>query len=347
MQPPCLSPEVLDPRAGRSRPFGAGEQKRRSGVAFGLAACGVIVAAWGPCAAAATGEARDDMDQARAALGARPPARDAARTLLGRAVATAEDPVLRSEALFRLATLDEEDGDYERALDRDRASVAAAPASRWARSASARVSWLEERSEEHFVPFSRLMRAWRDPSLTVDASALEAFAQEVDRFPAGTVRGEARMFVAETWLTHFRRPDRAEAELRQVIADPAANAQSRRFAVRDLAGTLLEQDRLDEAAGAARAHPSDVEPSFLARLGRLLRRRSLARAADGVLAVGAAAIVGAWIAAHCVRPSPNREARLRRFANAILWVAATVAALALAFLLVVSLRPSWLERIGL
>ena len=47
---------------------------------------------------------------------------------------------------------------------------------------------------------ARLDRIRQDPAVANDPSAIEALARDADTFPAGTVRVDARMLVAEAWL---------------------------------------------------------------------------------------------------------------------------------------------------
>jgi hypothetical protein len=149
------------------------------------------------------------------------------------------------------------------------------PGSRWAHNARKRVTWLSERSEGDFAPLAQLQRSQRNPALANDPAALDAFAREVDRFPPGMVRGEARMLAAETWLKDMHRPQNAVSELHKVVDDPKADPRTAVFAERELVAEWLAEGKLDEAANAVRMHPLD--PQLVKQVQRLVRERELWR----------------------------------------------------------------------
>jgi hypothetical protein len=308
-----------------------------------------LAVTWLSCAAASTWAngseaetARAAVDRARTDLAAVPPRRDSARAALQGAIAVSTDPATLAEANLQLATLDEEDGAFACALEHDRAAVVAAPGSRGARTASARIVWLGERSEGDFAPLARLTRVWHDPTFPGDAAAVEAFAREVDGFPPGVVRGEARMFVVEAWLRHLHRGEEARRVLVAVRDDPSASSQSRMFAERDLAEELLAEGQLDDAEREVGAHAAQLDASFAARVHRLVRRRAVRRAAIAELAVFGA------VAAVAILLAVRRRALGLRFlpwaAFAVLCAASLVAA---AFVLFDAVRPGVIEGLGL
>src|SRR5579884_2914119 len=168
-------------------------------------------------------EARAAVEQANAALSVEPPRRDEARAALARATAAADDATAVAEAYFLLGKLDEDDMAFPRAMEDDRAAMKAAPNTRWAIRASDRIDWLRARSEGDFAPLARLERVRRDPAASSDPAAVDALAHDLESFPPGTVRVEARMLVAEAWLGRMHRPDAAVAQLRKVADDPKAD----------------------------------------------------------------------------------------------------------------------------
>jgi tetratricopeptide (TPR) repeat protein len=234
-------------------------------------------------------EARRALTEANAALAAGPAGSADARRALDRAVAADADPLAAAEAHFRLGVLDEADGAFARALTNYTACLGSMPTSRWARNARQRIAWLDERSEGEFKPLARLQRVRRDPSLANDAAEIEALASAAETFPTGVVRGEARMFVAETWLKGMNRPKDAVTELRKVLDDPHTDRRTAVFAERDLVGFWLGDDKLDEAASELQRYhfdrQSETEVEALLHKRALHRGEVFAMCAVGVLFV--------------------------------------------------------------
>ncbi len=258
----------------------------------------VSVALWVWPTVASAANARDTLANAKAALAASPPNRIEARAALERAIAAGDDPTVASEANLRLATLDEEEGALAKAVEHDRAAVAASPSSRWARTAKARMGWLADRSEGDFVPLARLMRVWSDRGFGEHADAVGAFAKEVESFPPGTVRSEARLFAADAWLHRLHEPEEGKRELLRVRDDPSSNTLSIAFAERDFAEELLAEGRLDDASVEVRLRAGELPAAFIEQVHARLRRRAFERAATGELAVFFACALSALLLGH-------------------------------------------------
>jgi hypothetical protein len=243
------------------------------------------------------GVAQDAMESGKSALSAVPPRWDTARAAFERAVASAgDDASTLAEAYLRLATLDEEDGDFASALAHDRASAAAAPVSRWGRTARARAGWLSERAEGGFAPLAALSRVWTAPKFPDDAAAVTAFAREVESFPPGTVRGEARMLVAESFLHHLHRAEDGKRELVTVRDDPSSSPRSVIAAEQVLADELLAEGRLDEAEAEVRTRRPQLDPSFAPKVEEQLRRRTHRREAEyGSVGFAVLCVPALWI----------------------------------------------------
>jgi hypothetical protein len=233
-------------------------------------------------------EARRGVDEANAALSADPPRRDTARDALARAAKANDDPAAVGEAWLLLGQLDEQDGAYPQAMADDRACTEAAPNTRWSLRAYDRLDWLKARSEGDFGPLRRLETVRRDPDATSDAAKVDALARDLESFPPGTVRVEARMLVAEAWLGHLHRPDAAIDQLRQVALDPRADALTARLAERELVDALVASGRIDDAVAEARSHDTRLDPRFVRGIAKLPLRRSVRRASIAVLALFAA-----------------------------------------------------------
>jgi hypothetical protein len=251
---------------------------------------------------ARAGEARSALDRANAALASNPPRPEQARLELLRATATDEDPPAAAEAFFLLGQLDEGRGRFAEALEDDRAAAAAAPNTRWALRASDRADWLRARSEGGYAPLARLEAVRRDASAASDPAAIDALAHDLESFPPGQVRVEARMLVAEAWIGRMHRPDDAIGQLRQVTDDPKADPLTGRLAERQLVDALVATGRAREAAAEARAHASRLDPRFVKQVERLVLR--------GQVRIAAVATLGAFLAlaaSGLVRAARRRE----------------------------------------
>lgn len=238
-------------------------------------------------------EAHDAVAAAQRALEAEPPRRDEARAQLQRATQAQDDPPAVAEAFFLLGKLDEDAMAFPAALEDDRRAVEAAPNTRWALRASDRADWLRARSEGGFAPLARLEAVRRDPSAPSDPATVDALARDLEAFPPGTVRVEARMLVAEAWIGRMHRAPDAVEQLRKVVDDPKADALTSRLAERELIDALVASGRIDEAAAEATAHSTRLDPRFVKQVQRLVLRRAVRGAAWVVLALfGVLAVVG-------------------------------------------------------
>jgi hypothetical protein len=243
-------------------------------------------------------ESRRNLDLANTALMAEPPRRDEARMALHAATAASDEPEAVAEADFLLGQLDEEDGAYPQALIEDRACIDAAPATRWAFRASDRIDWLRARSEGDFGPLRRLESVRHDPARSSDPATIDALAREADGFPPGMVRVEARMLVAEAWLSRLHRPDDAIAILRLVTSETKIDPLSLRLAERELVEALIAQGRIDEAIAEATARSSRLDPKFVKQVKRLRTRQVVRLVAIGVLAAFGLLAVAALVRAR-------------------------------------------------
>lgn len=120
---------------------------------------------------------------------------------------------------LRLARAAEEKGDIHRALALYEAVVNAGPSSRLAARATDRLRWLSERSEGEFAPLMSLLR-FRNQADHRSPERLAAFAKELETFPPGRVRREARALVANAWLSQPERTQNAMDMFEAWAAEP-------------------------------------------------------------------------------------------------------------------------------
>lgn len=265
-------------------------------------------------AAAAPTASRLAVEAASAALATEPPKRDVARAALSRATAANDDPPAVGEAYLMLGELDEGDGAFAQAIVDDGAAIQAAPNTRWALRAQDRIEWLRARSEDDFRPLTRLEKVRRDPALSSDGATIDALARDLEAFPRGTVRVEARMLVAEAWLGRMHRPGDAIGQLRQVADDPKADPLTQRLAERELVDALVATGRIDEASTEARGHANRLDPRFVKQVGRLIVRRAVRRGSVVVLGVFGLLAVAGLIRAGVRRRLGAALLELRRLA---------------------------------
>ncbi len=125
---------------------------------------------------------------------------------------------------------------------------------------------------------ARVERIRLDPLLASDPATLDALALEADGWP-GQVRVDAHMLVAEAWLGRLHRPGDGLVLLRKVVDDPEADPVTSRFAEREIVDALVAEGRLDDAVAEAHERANRLDPRFVARTERLVRRRSIWRGA--------------------------------------------------------------------
>jgi hypothetical protein len=256
-------------------------------------------------------EARRFVELAYQALSQTHPDAAAARTAATAATTVADDAEAVSEAYVFLGQLDEDAGAFGAALEKDRAAVAALPEGAWARRAQSRVEWLDARSEGDFAPLAALERVRRDPEAADDPAVIAALAERATQFPAGRVRVEARMLVAEAWLGRLHRPDLALAPLRLVESDPNTDPLTARLAEREIVDVEIAHGALTEASAEAQAHAARLDPRFVARVDKLVRRRVLFYGALCEIALFAALTLGALARAASRANARDRLQRLR------------------------------------
>jgi tetratricopeptide (TPR) repeat protein len=166
-------------------------------------------------------------------------------------------------------------------------ALAADPSAPFARTARSRADWIAARAEGGFGPLGRLAEAQRDPARLRDEAAATAWEKEIEGFPPGRVRVEARALLAGA--LRERQPERAAGVLERLLADPAADAVTRALALRQVVDFHRDRGDLGAARAAVLRH-QDVAPELRRDVLRLARRVTLRWAAVGALAgVGIAA----------------------------------------------------------
>jgi hypothetical protein len=191
--------------------------------------------------------------------------------------------------------------DFGAALAAYREVTAADPSAPFASVSRARAADLEAHAEGNFAPLARLESVRRAPAKLEDRAAIEALSRDAEAFPAGRVRGEARLVVGES----FRRMNdsrAAEGALRLATTDDAADPLTRSLALSDLVALLRERGDVKAALAELDAHPG-ILPTLRLDVARLLRREWIR---DGAFAVIAAVALAALASvAKLVRRLPD------------------------------------------
>lgn len=214
-----------------------------------------------------------------------------------------------AERLYQIADDAERDLKFQDALDAYEASVRVEPSNRFALRSTARARWLRDRSEGDFAPLVELERARRDPGAQGKADVVDALARDLENFPPGEVRLEARMYAAEAYEAKLGRPRDAERELDALLDEPKGDVPLRAQAALRLID--LAEARGDVvAAKHAAARVETASPTIAVAVAQWARRRILLRVAITLLSAFAA--FGVFASARHLRGA--RAARLAQFA---------------------------------
>jgi len=163
-----------------------------------------------------------------------------------------------------------------------REALAEDPSAPFARTARARADWIAARAEGDFAPLARVEAVRRDRARLGDAAAAAAWEEELERFPAGRVRVEARALLADALWNRLGQPSRAAGVLERVLADPAADAVTRGIALQQVVDIHRGRGDLAAARAAVLRYP-EVNPGLRREVLRVARRETLRWAALGAL----------------------------------------------------------------
>ncbi len=201
---------------------------------------------------------------------------------------------------------------FPEALAAYRAAIATDPSAPCAGVARARVEDLAAHAEGGFAPLAELEAVRKDPRRMADRAAIEALARDLEAFPAGPVRSEARISVAEAWWHRLGEPERAIAQYEAAVTDTGGDRLTRSLALSELWTLRRQRGEVREALAVVERAP-DVSPSLTAVVRRAWRRERMRGAAFGVLgvlgALGAAALGRLAFAARDVRDLPGQVAK--------------------------------------
>ncbi|MBK8169093.1 MAG: hypothetical protein IPK60_01960 [Sandaracinaceae bacterium] len=164
------------------------------------------------------------------------------------ASARADD--VAQQTLIARAEAFERESDPRQAIVAWSEALAASPSSRLARRCETRIAYLEARRENDFVPLARLMRMRQGGRASQTRPSIERFEATLDALPAGIVRKESRMLVAEAWMSSIRDPRRAIRAYRALLLLDALEGNERRAI---LSGLASAYSALGDSDAAVRA----------------------------------------------------------------------------------------------
>lgn len=158
-----------------------------------------------------------------------------------------------------------------------------------ARRAEARLTWLTARSEDGYRPLVALMTAQALDRTSPSVERLQTFAAEIDLFPQGRVRREARAFVAGA-LSRMGDDAGARKAYAAWLAEPDLDGADRRLAASGKAAVEIRQGSVSEGLSTLRENGLGPTSEF-----RQLRALQFSRAGQpiAIAVLSAFAIISA------------------------------------------------------
>jgi tetratricopeptide (TPR) repeat protein len=197
---------------------------------------------------------------------------------------------------------------FAEALAAYRAAIATDPSAACVSMARARVQDLEAHAEGGFAPLARVEALRRDPKKAADRAEIEALARDLEGFPPGRVRAEARLLVAEAYWHALKEPERSIAAFQAAAQDQGGDKVTRSLALAELWALRKQRGEVREALADLERAPKLAPALFVAVKKAVLRER-LREGAIAVVAVlavaGAAAMARLVVRARDVREVPG------------------------------------------
>jgi hypothetical protein len=189
----------------------------------------------------------------------------------------------RARAILDNAEHDDDALDFAHALAHYDEGRALDPGSGGAPRADTRAATLRAHAEGAFVPYAKLERVRRDPTLSSDPRVIEDLVREAESFPVGLVRIEVWVMAAEAYANRLGRPLDADALLHRVLADPLTDRVVAQKAARDLVALRLGHGDLEGADEAVAVAGGRADPRLARDLRRAARRRNMHGASIALL----------------------------------------------------------------
>ncbi len=201
---------------------------------------------------------------------------------------------------------------FGEALAAYQAAITADPSAPCAGVARARADDLAQHAEGGFGPLTELEAVRRDPRRAANPSTIETLARDLDAFPDGRVRAEARILVAEAWWHRLGDPVRAISAFSAAAGDRSGDRLTRAVALSELWTLRRQRGEIREALADVEREP-DLSPALTRTVRRAARREGLRAGALAVLgvlaAIGAASLARLAVKARDLRDLPARVVR--------------------------------------
>ena len=201
---------------------------------------------------------------------------------------------------------------FEEALSAYQAAIATDASAPCAGVARARADDLAGHAEGAFGPLAELEAVRRDPRKAADRDTIEALARDLEAFPDGRVRAEARLVVAEAWWHRLGDPARALAALTAAAGDASGDRLTRALALSELWTLRRQRGEIREALADVERQP-DLSPVLTRTVRRAAKREGLRTLALGVLgalgAIGVASLARLAAKARDLRDVPGLVVR--------------------------------------
>lgn len=218
----------------------------------------------------------------------------------------------RAQALYQEAEQAAADMRYAQALSAYRGAALADPSAPFALTARVRADDLAQHAEGDFVPLKRLNEIRRLPRAELTQRTLETFENDLEQFPPGRVRSEARLFVAAAYREHLGDRARALSAYDRALADPSTDKLNLSLALSSKVALLREAGELKAALQSMEGF-AGLLPNLQRELSRELRRSRIQIASiawlGGLLLLGAAGLARAFsmhsaakVKRHVLRP---------------------------------------------
>ncbi len=160
---------------------------------------------------------------------------------------------------------------FEEAVEAYRKAEKSDPSAPFAATARVRADDLMQHAEGGFVPLKRLSEIRKIPPANLTPSHIVALEQDMEGFPPGRVRTEARLFIASAYRQYLNDRKGAIAAYERVLLDSGADKLSKSLALSSQVALFREAGELDAALHSTERF-ADLAPNLYQEALRQVRR---------------------------------------------------------------------------